>query len=112
MTEFTTVTLNDGIEVVRPEGRLNMVSAPRLTAAVTDLVARGHTRIIVDLGGTDFIDSSGLGALVACLKKARQGGGDLRIAAPNTQIQTVLNLTNLGRVLQPSASVEAAQAGF
>ncbi len=113
MTDFSTRTLDDGVHVVRPDGRLNMVSAPRLTALVSELVNAGGTRIIVDLGGTDFIDSSGLGALVSCLKKTRQASGDLRLAAPNTQIQTVLDLTNLGRVLRPSPSVDTAHAaGF
>ncbi len=54
------------------------------------------------------MDSSGLGALVASLKRARQAGGDLRIASLTPQVQMVLQLTNLDRVLRPYASVEEA----
>jgi anti-anti-sigma factor len=79
---------------------------------VTELVAAGRTRVVIDLSGTEFIDSSGLGALVSCLKKARQAGGDLRVAGPNQQALTVLDLTNLNRVLRPSPSVESASATF
>jgi anti-sigma B factor antagonist len=50
------------------------------------------------------MDSSGLGALVACLKSARQAGGDLRIAAPSEQVTMVLELSNLDRVLVGYAS--------
>jgi hypothetical protein len=48
-----------------------------------------------------------LGALIAGLKAARQAGGDLRIAAPTAQVETVLALTNLNRVLTayPSAGL-------
>jgi anti-anti-sigma factor len=98
----------DGVGVIRPHGRLNMVSAPQLSKAVEELVSSGCARLVVDLSQTSFIDSSGLGALVASLKRARTAGGDLRLAATTPQIDTVLQLTNLNRVLQPSATVAAA----
>jgi anti-sigma B factor antagonist len=112
MTEFPTHALDNGVQVVQAGQRLNMVTARMLTAVVSDLVAAGQSRVVVDLGGTAFIDSSGLGALVSCLKKARQAGGDLRIAGPTEQVQMVLELTNLNRVLQPSQTVEIASAAF
>ena len=62
----------------------------------------------MDLSSTEFMDSSGLGALVAGLKTARQAGGDLRIASPSAQVQTVLSLTNLDRVLRAHETVEQA----
>ena len=100
----------DGIGVIRPQGRLNMVSAPQFASMVGELVGNGCSRLVVDLSQTDFIDSSGLGALVASLKLARQAGGDLRLAATTPQVDTVLQLTNLGRVLRPSATVGDARA--
>jgi anti-anti-sigma factor len=112
VTEFSLETLDNGIEVIRPARRLNMVSAPRLSAMVAELIADGRARIVVDLSGTEFIDSSGLGALVSCLKKARQAGGDLRIAGPTQQAQTVFRLTNLDRVLKTVPTAEIAAAAF
>ncbi len=55
--------------------------------------------------------SSGLGALVSGLKVARQAGGDLRIAAPTEQVVTVLELTNLNRVLSTYDSADGAFDG-
>jgi anti-anti-sigma factor len=112
MTEFSMQTLENGIQLIRPARRLNMVSAPRLSAAVGDLIAAGHVRFVIDLSGTEFIDSSGLGALVSCLKKARQAGGDLRIAGPTQQAQTVFRLTNLDRILKTVPTAESAAAAF
>ncbi len=51
--------------VVQPTGRLNMVAAPRLREQLRDLVENGSRRLVVDLSTTEFIDSSGLGALVS-----------------------------------------------
>ena len=89
-------------------GRLNMVGAPRLRETVAEAVAGGATRVVVDLGGTEFLDSSGLGALIGCLKTVRQAGGELRIANPRPQVVMVLELTSMHRVLTPYDTVEEA----
>ena len=106
--ELHTEHLNGDATVIRVRGRLNMVAAPRLRTLVGETVSGGRVRIVVDLGETDFMDSSGLGALIAGLKTARQAGGDLRIARPTPQVETVLKLTNVDRVLRPHSSVEGA----
>jgi anti-sigma B factor antagonist len=103
--------VEDGVAVVQPQGRLTMVTAPELRQVVAETVASGRSRIVVDLSGTEFLDSSGLGALIAGLKTARQAGGDLRIACLGPQPATVLKLTNLDRVLRPHASVAEALRG-
>jgi anti-sigma B factor antagonist len=106
--EFVTQELDELVAVVRGEGRLNMVSAPLLREAVTEAIAGGRPRIVVDLSGIEFMDSSGLGALVGCLKSARQAGGDLRISAPTDQVVMVLQLSNLDRILTSYPTPEAA----
>ncbi|GAA1892945.1 STAS domain-containing protein [Paeniglutamicibacter psychrophenolicus] len=93
---------------VTANGRLNMVSAPTLRAYVGEVVASGSNRIVVNLAQTTFMDSSGLGALIGCLKAARQAGGDLRIAAVQPQVKMVLELTSMDRVLTSYSSTEEA----
>jgi anti-sigma B factor antagonist len=100
----------DGVAVVRLAGRLNMVSAGPLRKQIADLVEQGHSRVAVDLQGMEFIDSSGLGALISGLKSTRQAGGDLRIAAPNAQAHLVLTLTGMDRVLPPYPDTDSAFA--
>ncbi|MCZ8380070.1 STAS domain-containing protein [Mycobacterium sp. CPCC 205372] len=111
MTQYPTRTTASDATVIRPEGRLNMVAAPGLRRQLHELVEAGSSRLVVDLSGTEFIDSSGLGALISGLKAARQAGGDLRIAAPTRQVVTVLELTNLNRVLRVHDSVDGAFDG-
>lgn len=91
-------------------GRLNMVGAPKLREVVAEVVAEGSNHVVVDLGGTEFMDSSGLGALIGCLKLARQAGGDLRIANVRPQVQMVLELTSMHRVLAPYGTADEAFA--
>jgi anti-sigma B factor antagonist len=106
--KFETVPIGDTIAAIRGEGRLNMVSASALREIVSEALAAGRTRIVVDFSGIDFVDSSGLGALIGCLKSARQAGGDLRIAQPTAQVTMVLQLSNLDRVLKSYGSAEEA----
>ncbi|WGL50591.1 STAS domain-containing protein [Nocardioides sp. BP30] len=108
MIEFEVTHPEDGVGVVVPRGRLNMVSARRLKELLSELVAAGSTRIVVDMGETTFLDSSGLGALIAGLKTARQAGGDLRVARPTEAVRLVFQLTNMDKVLRPRDSVEGA----
>lgn len=107
MIEFLTTKV-DGGTVITPRGRLDMMAATELRSLVTEAVGSGSPRLVVDLGETQFIDSSGLGALIAGLKTTRQAGGDLRIARPTEQVQMVLELTQMNTVMRPYASVEAA----
>jgi len=105
--------VDEGTHVVlAPEGKFNLVAAPPIKARIDDLVASGKARVVVDLHAVDFIDSSGLGALIGGLKAARQQGGDLRIAAAGDQVRAVLKLTNLDRILDPYATVEEASHGW
>lgn len=106
-----TVTNGTDYAVIRPEGRLTSTSVPQLRKAVDELVSKGNARIVVDLGATEFVDSSGLGALIGGLKAARLAGGDLRIAAMTETVRKVLKLTNLDRVLRDHPTPESAFDG-
>ncbi|WP_152190372.1 STAS domain-containing protein [Georgenia satyanarayanai] len=100
------------VQVLECSGRLTMVTARSLRDAVEQALGAGPPRLVLDLGEVGFVDSSGLGALISALKRARQAGGDLRIAAVTEQVRTVLKLTNLDRVLRPYADVPGARDGW
>jgi anti-sigma B factor antagonist len=85
-----------------------MVAARRFKELLSDLVSGGTTRVVVDMAETTFVDSSGLGALIAGLKYARQAGGDLRVARPTAEVVAVFELTNLDSVLRARDTVEGA----
>ena len=111
--EFDTESVDGAtgeVAVIRPHGRLTMITTAELRTLVADTVGGGRTHVVVDLSRTEFVDSSGLGALISGLKTARQAGGDLRIAGAGPQVEAVLDLTNLRRVLRPRPDVAGAFA--
>lgn len=110
--EIVVDELEEGRAVLRAEGRLDLVSAAELRSAVAATVEGGRSSVVVDLAGVPFVDSSGLGALIAALKLARKAGGELRIAAANAAILEVLALMRLDRVLRPYETVDLALEGL
>jgi len=97
----------DGRVVVVLRGELDVADAASLVAALAAVAAR-EREIIVDLAGLDFIDSSGVAALVRVRKHARRAGGDLLLAAPQKQVLRVLALTRMIEVLAVHDCVDEA----
>ncbi len=64
--------------------------------------------VIVDLKNVDFIDSSGLGALISALKMLRSNGGDLVLSSMSTQVRTVFEITRLLRVFEVHEDSDSA----
>ncbi len=94
--------------ILRPNGQVDADSAPSLKALLKQLVDEGARLLIVDLDQVDFIDSSGLSALVSGLKAVRQRGGTLNLCRAHTQALTSLRLTMLDRVFSIYPTVEEA----
>lgn len=69
-------------------------------------------RIVFDLGRLRFIDSSGLGAFLSCLRKANAKGGDVKLCRMSRQVRTVFELVRLHRVLDIHETRAAAVAAF
>ncbi len=110
MTTWKT-EVHDDVAVLSCPERVTMSVAAAFRTAIAE-AAQQSPRVVVDLGGTTFMDSSGLGALVSGLKTCRQAGGDLRIAAAGEQVRTVLGLTNLDRILRLHDTVEDANRAW
>ena len=103
---------DSGITVLAPSGRLDVVGAPALKEAVSEAMKNGQPRLVIDMEGVTFVDSSGLGSVVSARKQVRTSKGDLRLAAPNQQVRVVLELTTLDRVFPYFATVEEALTDF
>jgi anti-sigma B factor antagonist len=103
---------DSGVTVLAPSGRLDVVGAPALKEAVSEAMKNGQPRLVIDMEGVTFVDSSGLGSVVSALKQVRTSKGDLRLAAPNQQVRVVLELTTLDRVFPYFATVEEALTDF
>jgi len=94
--------------VVRPIGRVDVETAPLLRERIKQIAETSARMVVVDLKSVEFIDSSGLSALVSGLKALRQGGGSICLCRPHPQALTALRLTLLDRVFPIFPSVEEA----
>ncbi len=77
-------------------GEVDLASAPGLREQFQLLDARN---VVVDLSGVTFIDSTGLGVLVAALKRTREAGGQMTLRAPSRSTRKVLDITGLSQLV-------------
>ncbi len=69
---------------------------------------RQNLRMVLDLEVVEYMSSAGLGRLVACLKKARAGGGDLILARVRPEIYELLDLMKLTQIFTVMDTIEEA----
>ena len=110
--EVETRPADNGVTVLAPTGRLDIAGAPALKEAIGEAVKNGPPKVVIDMEGVSFVDSTGLGSVIAALKQIRNSQGELRLAAPNQQVRVVLELTTLDRVFPYYATVEEALTGL
>jgi anti-sigma B factor antagonist len=72
----------------------------------------GTSKIVIDLCSVDYIDSGGLGILVALHIAAKNRGGDIKLVSPSERVQRVLGETKLNTVFSIYESVDDAVAAF
>ena len=99
---------SDGWMVVEAKGEIDLYTAPRLKEQLADLVNRDRTRIVVNLEGVEFMDSTGLGVLIGSLRRCRERGGEFALAAPRETVHKVLRITGLDKVFPTYESVDEA----
>lgn len=104
-----TTSSHAGITVLGPEGEFDFSTLSVLRTALNDSLA-SDGRVILDLSGLTFADSSVLGLFAGSAQQARSTGGWLRLVSPQRPIERMLRITSLDTVLPVFASVELAAA--
>ena len=105
-----TMTEHGDRAVLSVQGEVDVATAPQLRERLVELVGRGERDVILDLDSVGFLDSTGLGVIVGCLKRARSHDRDLQLVCTNRPILKVLEITGLTKVFTIHDSVEAALA--
>jgi anti-anti-sigma factor len=88
--------------VVRLSGDLDIVTSDGVKRELTQLVDAGHVALELDLADVGFVDSSGLGVLVAIHRHAESQGGTFVVRAVTPQVQRLFDITRLGDLLTVS----------
>ena len=86
------------------EGSASKQLKEELKSAITE----GASSLVLDLASVEFIDSSGLGALISALKSVRTAGGTLALARLSGPVRNILEITRLDRVFDMLLSIEEA----
>ena len=94
--------------VVTASGEVDLFTAPRLHAALVEAASGGAPALLVDLSAVTFIDSAGLGVLVAAFKRSRAHGGALHLVVPPGRVRRPLEVLGLDAVLPLHSSLDGA----
>ena len=100
----------DGKTVVTVGGEIDVYTAPKLRDKITELVAAGVYDIVIDMGGVEFLDSTGLGVLVGGLKKVRAHDGSLQLVCSQDRLLKIFRITGLAKVFVIHESADEALA--
>ncbi|MEW6155060.1 MAG: STAS domain-containing protein [Actinomycetota bacterium] len=91
---------NQGSPVVRVTGELDVATAPRLQQELQALSGSAPALVTLDLAETEFIDSTGLRAIVVAVKDLRASGGDLVVRSPSPSTARLLEISGLSAVVR------------
>jgi anti-sigma B factor antagonist len=101
----------NGWAVLEVQGEVDLYTSSQLRDAILRLTEEAENRIVVDLNNVSFMDSSGLGVLIAGLKRARERGGELALVFSEGSVQKVLGITGLDKIFPTHRSVGEATGG-
>ena len=79
---------------------------------VHELLDAGKSKILLNLQGVTYMDSAGIGELVACYKRAREKGGSVRLLNPSGKVSDLLQLTKLEQVFDTFRDEKEALKSF
>jgi anti-sigma B factor antagonist len=103
----------DGVAVEELEGRIVLgEESSALREKVKSLLAAGQKKIVLNMDNVTYIDSSGLGALVASHTSARTQGATLKLSNLGSKFQEILQITKLLTVFEVYDSEAAAISSF
>ena len=103
----------DGVTILDLSGRITLgEGSVTLRDSIRDLVAKGATKILLNLGNVDYIDSSGVGELVSAFTSVKNAGGELKLLNLTKKVQDLLQITKLYTVFDVRDDEAHAVAAF
>lgn len=94
--------------VIRIKGRLDSVSSPNAEKKVFDLINDGSLKIILDIGGVNYVSSAGMRMLLATTKKIRTLSGKLCVCSMIPNVLDVLKMSGFDHILELYPTEEEA----
>ena len=102
-----------GVTILELEGRILVgESSQQFHKTVREAIAGGAHKLVLQLAGVNYIDSSGVGEIVSALAAAKQAGGELRLADLTPKVRDLMKMTNLNRLFELELTEQAAIAAL
>ena len=113
MSMKTSTRQVDGVTIVDCSGRITLgEGSVILRDEVRELLSKGQKKILLNLGEVTYIDSSGIGELVAAFTTAKNQGGELRLLNLTKKVHDLLQITKLYTVFDVKDDEAAAVKAF
>ena len=106
----TAVSLQERPNVLALEGEIDLHVSPALTESLTAMTKKEPERIVIDLSGATYIDSSGLAALMIAMREVEAYGGTLFLAGLDETMLSILQSSRLDQTFRVFPDVDAALA--
>ena len=104
-------SIGDVTVVEVPTEELDAGNSAEFKREVTPLLD-STTKIVFDLSRLRFVDSSGLGAFISCLRKLNAKGGDVKLCGMSKQVRGVFELVRMHRIFDIYLTKEEAVKAF
>jgi anti-sigma B factor antagonist len=113
MAMTTNIRQVGDVTVVDLNGRIALgEESAGLRDLIANLLSEGHVKILLNLAGVDYIDSSGLGALVSGVASVRRAGGEMKLVNLSNKVDDLMEVTRLYTVFDIADNEQAALASF
>jgi len=104
---------SDGVTILELSGRVTLGDASQqLRTALKEVLSRGKNHLVLDLANVGYIDSAGLGTLVAGYTSARNEGATIKLANLTRKFHEQLNITKLVTIFEVYNTVDEAVKSF
>ncbi len=102
----------DGVSVaIMPVDELDAGNAPEFKRDIASTL-QANTKLVLDLSRLRFVDSSGLGAILSCLRQLSAKNGDLKLCGMSKQVRAAFELVRMHRVFDITGTREEAVHAF
>jgi anti-sigma B factor antagonist len=105
-------SLREGVVILSLKGRLTVGEASAVREQCTAVAAAGHVNVLLNLEHVEYIDSTGLGAMVICFTSLKKAGGALKLVNPNKRNIELLLLTKLHTIFEVFSDEQDAVNSF
>ena len=100
------------VMVVLPQGDSLDASNAKEFKKSMESVVQENPRIVLDMSGLKFVDSSGLGALLSCLRQVNRQNGDMKLCGLSNSVRALIELVRMHRIFDIFNSKEEAVEAF